>query len=83
MNLRFKNQTQIHKENLRLKRLIGDSKNESEIQRMNLRFKFESQIQKTNLKLESRSQTDLGFDGGSLLALAPMQIPAAVLPGAL
>ena len=42
---------------------------------MNLRFrKFESEIQKRNLKLENKSQIDLGFDGGSSLALAPMEL---------
>ena len=41
---------------------------------MNLRFKFESDIQKTNLKLENKSQIALGFDGGSSLALAPMEV---------
>ena len=61
---------------------------------MNLRFKYESEIQKANLKLENESQIDLGFDGGSLVALAPVEVlgllcgspmlaPAAVLPGAL
>ena len=41
---------------------------------MNRRFKFESEIQKTNLKLKNKSQIDLGFDEGSLLALAPMEV---------
>ena len=41
---------------------------------MNLRFKFESEIQKRNLKLENKSQIDLGFDRGSSLALAPMEV---------
>ena len=41
---------------------------------MNLRFKFEAEIQKRNLKLENKSQIDLGFDRGSSLALAPMEV---------
>ena len=41
---------------------------------MNLRFKFESEIQKRHLKLENKSQIDLGFVGGSSLALAPMEL---------
>ena len=40
---------------------------------MNLRFKFESEIQKRHLKLENKSQIDLGFDGGSSLALVPVE----------
>ena len=61
---------------------------------MNLRFKYESEIKKANLKLENESQIDLGFDGGSLVALAPVEVlgllcgspmlaPGAVLPEAL
>ena len=41
---------------------------------MNLRFKFESEVQKTSLKLENKPQIDLGFDGESSLALAPMEV---------
>ena len=41
---------------------------------MNIRFKFESEIQQTNLKLENKSQINLGFNGGSSLALAPMEV---------
>ena len=41
---------------------------------MNLRFKFESELQKANLKLENKSQIDLGLEGGSSLALAPVEV---------
>ena len=41
---------------------------------MNLRFKYESEIQKATLKLENESETDLGFDRGFLVALAPVEV---------